>query len=78
MTEWPPAKIKALRKKYGENQQEFSDRCRVHMSTIQTWEQGKGEPNGPATYMLDDLAEKIGFVWEPIANGRKLAHAGKK
>ena len=56
---WTPARIKSLRKRYAERQEEFCLRFRVSIQAVQTWEQGKGEPSGPVTVLLDQLEAAI-------------------
>lgn len=54
---WNAARIKKLRAMYGETQEQFAKRFRVSVDSLRFWEQGKGEPSGPATVILDQLAE---------------------
>jgi DNA-binding transcriptional regulator YiaG len=56
---WPPDRIKALRKRYGETQQEFCERIGVDAWTLRKWEQGLRNPLGPAELLLDRLEEDI-------------------
>lgn len=52
---WTPERIKALRKRYRENQEQFAQRFRVTIHAVQRWEQNKDSPSGPATIILDQL-----------------------
>ncbi len=52
---WTAERIKALRDRYGETQDDFRARFRISLSTLRFWEQGQGEPSGPATVILDQL-----------------------
>jgi DNA-binding transcriptional regulator YiaG len=54
---WTSAKIKALRARYGEKQEEFCLRLGVNMHTLRYWEQGRGTPLGSAQILLDRLEE---------------------
>ncbi len=56
---WTPERIKALRKRYGDNQPEFAARIRVSTDTLRWWEQDKGKPSGPAEFALDRLQEDV-------------------
>ena len=56
---WIPEKIKSLRKSYGERQEDFCQRLGVALSTLRHWEQGHGEPIGPARKLLDRLEEDL-------------------
>ena len=55
---WNGKRIKALRDRYGETQEQFCLRLRVPVGTLRWWEQDHGEPPGPATVVFDDLAER--------------------
>ena len=56
---WTPDRIKALRRRYGEKQDEFCKRFRVSMGALRIWEQGQGEPSGPVTVILDELERQL-------------------
>ncbi len=56
-TNWTPARIKALRDRYGETQDEFARRFRISTSAVRAWEQGQGSPSGPATIVFDHLEQ---------------------
>ena len=43
-----PADIKAIREKLGVSQSEFALMIGVSVSTLQNWEQGRRQPDGPA------------------------------
>ena len=76
--EWTADRIKALRKVYGEKQDEFCIRIKVKLPTLRHWEQDKGSPIGPAELVLDMLLkelakEKQTAFWEIV--GRELQSA---
>lgn len=50
---WTPKRIRRLRDHLNETQKQFARRLRVNVNTLRCWEQGKGEPSGPATMVLD-------------------------
>jgi DNA-binding transcriptional regulator YiaG len=52
---WNGARIKALRKRFGDNQEEFADRIDVPVGTLRWWEQDQGEPPGIAMKYFDRL-----------------------
>lgn len=56
---WTPEKIRALRKQYGESQEEFCHRCGVTVVTFRLWEQGRGQPSGSAQLLLGRLEEDV-------------------
>lgn len=58
---WTAKKIQALRHAYQETQAEFAKRFRITPESVRIWEQGRGNPGGPATVVLDQLAAAIGF-----------------
>lgn len=62
---WTPERIRALRHKLDETQEEFRHRLGVGLTTLQWWEQGHGKPNGSARILLDRIEADI-------AEGRTL------
>ena len=50
--DYKPADIKAIRKKLGKSQSEFSLMIGVSVATLQNWEQGRRSPRGPARALL--------------------------
>lgn len=56
---WTAERIRDLRRRYGESQEDFRKRFRVSVQALQAWEQGRGDPSGPVTVILDILAEQI-------------------
>jgi transcriptional regulator with XRE-family HTH domain len=56
---WTPEAIRDLRKAYGETQEVFCRRIRTSIEGLRYWEQGRGEPSGPAEEVLDRLAEDL-------------------
>lgn len=45
-------KIKSLRQKFNETQQQFAARLNISVETLRNWEQGKRKPRGPALELL--------------------------
>ncbi len=56
---WSPERLKKLRGRYGETQEEFCRRLRMDVESLRVWEQGKGAPNGAAQALLDRLDEDV-------------------
>lgn len=56
---WTPDKIKNLRKRYDERQEDFCLRLGVSVPALRHWEQGLGEPNGSAQILMDRLEEDL-------------------
>jgi len=52
-----PADVRAIRKGLGKSQSEFALMIGVSVSTLQNWEQGRREPEGPARALLKVAAE---------------------
>jgi putative transcriptional regulator len=52
-----PADIKAIREGLGKSQSEFAMMIGVSISTLQNWEQGRRQPEGPARALLKIAAE---------------------
>lgn len=57
---WTAKRIKELRKSLGETQEQFKDHFRVVVGTVRSWEQGWGNPVGPAEVILDQLEQRAG------------------
>ena len=55
--EFRPADIKAIREGLGKSQSEFAMMIGVSVSTLQNWEQGRRQPEGPARALLKIAAE---------------------
>ena len=52
-----PADVKAIRHGLGKSQSEFALMIGVSVSTLQNWEQGRRQPEGPARALLRIAAE---------------------
>jgi putative transcriptional regulator len=52
-----PADVKAIRESLGKSQSEFALMIGVSVSTLQNWEQGRRQPEGPARALLKIAAE---------------------
>ena len=52
-----PADIKQIRHKLAKSQAEFAMMIGVSISTLQNWEQGRRQPEGPARALLKIAAE---------------------
>lgn len=55
---WTPERIKALRDRYSETQEQFRHRFPISLSTLKYWETG-GEPSDMACTLLDRLEEDL-------------------
>jgi putative transcriptional regulator len=62
-----PADIKAIREKLGKSQSEFALMIGVSTSTLQNWEQGRRQPEGPARALLKIAAENPEAVAEALS-----------
>lgn len=56
---WTPERIKNLRRRFGENQDEFCQHFRVSVDALRHWEQGRGAPSGPIEVILNRLEEDL-------------------
>ena len=52
-----PANVRAIRADLGKSQSEFAMMIGVSVSTLQNWEQGRRQPDGPARALLKVAAE---------------------
>lgn len=62
-----PADIKAIREKLGVSQSEFALMIGVSVSTLQNWEQGRRQPDGPARALLKIAAANPEAVAEALS-----------
>ena len=62
-----PADIKAIREKLDVSQSEFALMIGVSVSTLQNWEQGRRQPDGPARALLKVAAENPEAVAEALS-----------
>jgi putative transcriptional regulator len=62
-----PADIKSIRSKLKLSQSEFSMLIGVSLSTLQNWEQGRRQPEGPARALLKVAAEKPEALVEALS-----------
>lgn len=73
---WVPDKIRLLRAGYAESQEVFCRRLGVTVDAYRLWEQGRGQPSGPAQLLLSRLEEDLleGKVREMTPPGREMKH----
>lgn len=56
---WTAERIRELRNRYEEKQEEFCQRLGVGAGALRHWEQGRGEPSGSVRILLDRLEEDL-------------------
>ena len=52
-----PADVRSIRKKLDKSQSQFALMIGVSVSTLQNWEQGRRQPEGPARALLKIVSE---------------------
>lgn len=57
--EFPPDRIKRIRKGFKENTEHFSRRFEVTGKSVEAWEQGRRQVKGPALVIFRQLAEVL-------------------
>ena len=62
-----PADIKSIRTKLKLSQSEFAMMIGVSVSTLQNWEQGRRQPEGPARALLKIASEKPEALIEALS-----------
>jgi putative transcriptional regulator len=65
--------VKAIRVKLNKSQSEFALMIGVSVSTLQNWEQGRRQPEGPARALLKVAAENPAAV-AAVLDPRRAAH----
>lgn len=66
--EFKPADVKAAREGLGASQSEFALMIGVSISTLQNWEQGRRQPEGPARALLKIASKNPQAVAEALAD----------
>jgi len=67
VTRFEPADIKSIRKKLEKSQAEFALMIGVSVSTLQNWEQGRRQPEGPARALLKIASENPEAVAQALS-----------
>ncbi len=62
-----PEQIRAVREKVGVSQSAFAAMLNVSTRTLQEWEQGRRQPNGPARSLLAVAARRPDVIQEVFA-----------
>jgi len=65
--DFKPADIKRIRERLDVSQSEFALMIGVSVSTLQNWEQGRRQPDGPARALLKVAAENPEAVAEALS-----------
>lgn len=59
---WDGNRVRELRLRYGETQEEFAKHFRASKETIRSWEQGKSKVSGMGSVILERLEEAAAAV----------------
>jgi len=68
VTAFHPADVRAIRTKLNKSQAEFALMIGVSVATLQSWEQGRRQPDGPARALLRVAAKSPKAVVEALAS----------
>jgi putative transcriptional regulator len=68
LTEFRPDDDRAIRAKFAKFQAEFALMIGVSVATLQSWEQGRRQPEGPARALLGVAARSPKAVVEALAS----------
>jgi putative transcriptional regulator len=68
VTEFRPDDVRAIRTKLDKSQAEFALMIGVSVATLQSWEQGRRQPDGPARALLRVAARSPKAVVEALAS----------
>jgi putative transcriptional regulator len=74
-----PEDVKAIRSKLEKSQSEFALMIGVSVSTLQNWEQGRRQPDGPARALLKVAAlnpSAVAAALDPSEAPKKVASGG--
>ena len=67
------ADVRGIREKLSLSQSEFADRYHISLRTLQEWEQGRSEPDGPVRAYLKVIARAPGAVRRALGVERKVS-----
>jgi putative transcriptional regulator len=68
--ELAPLNVKAIRRSLGKSQSKFASMIGISISTLQNWEQGRRQPEGPARALLMVAAHSPQAVAEALTVAR--------
>ena len=68
VTTFSPMDVKAVRRRLGKSQSAFARMIGVSVATLQNWEQGRRQPEGPARALLRVAAANPNAVAKALAN----------
>jgi putative transcriptional regulator len=68
VTEFRPDDVRAIRTKLDKSQAEFALMIGVSVATLQSWEQGRRQPEGPARALLRVAAKSPKALVEALAS----------
>jgi putative transcriptional regulator len=66
-----PEAVRAIRQKLNKSQSEFAQMIGVSVATLQNWEQGRREPEGPARALLVVAAKAPSVVAKALASAAR-------
>jgi putative transcriptional regulator len=64
--------VQKIRANYKLSQKEFASMLGISKDTLQNWEQGRRQPQGPARVLLQVAAKHPDAVWDVVKPKRKL------
>ncbi len=62
----PLPDVRLVRDRFGLTQENFAQMLGISLSTLQSWEQGRKKPAGPARLLLQIAAKHPEAVWDTI------------
>ena len=66
--EWQAGDMTALRRYLGLSQKQLAERIGISINTLQNWEQGRRNPDGPAKALLRLLVKHPRLVLDDLEN----------
>ena len=64
--------VQQIRANYQLSQKEFASMLGISKSTLQNWEQGRRQPQGPARVLLQVAAQHPEAVWDVVKPQKKV------
>lgn len=67
--------VAAIRERFGVSQPQFAELMGISVGTLRNWEQGRRDPEGPASVLLEVAYRRPDVVWSVVRERR--ARSGK-
>jgi putative transcriptional regulator len=63
--------VAAIRERFGLSQAKFAQLMGISVGTLRNWEQGRRDPEGPASVLLEVAFRRPDAIWEAVRERRR-------